>query len=60
MNAQKNSLGVIHKPRGKLREDGRGLANILYHKPYLVKVTTKGGGGVKNTQKGMWSKKSME
>ena len=33
------------KPCGQLR--GRGLSNqmtILYHKPYLVKETTNGGG----------------
>ena len=36
-------FGVIHKPRGQLR--GRGLpVSHNYHKPYLVKVFTKGKG----------------
>ena len=43
-------LGDIHKPRGQLR--GVSQMTILLHKPYYVKVTTKGeGGGVKYTQK---------
>ena len=38
-------LWVIHKPFGQLRGRGFSLMTILLHKPYLVKVTTKGGGG---------------
>ena len=47
---EKKPEGVIYKPRGQLR--GRVVSQmiILLHKPYLVKVTTKGRGGVKNTQ----------
>ena len=39
-------FGAIHKPRGQLSGTG-GVSQmvILLHKPYLVKVTTKGGGG---------------
>ena len=37
-----------HKPRGQLGgERGVSQMTILLHKPYLVKVTTKGGGGSK-------------
>ena len=39
--------GVIHKPRGQLRGRGVSQMAILSQKPYLVKVTTKGGGGSK-------------
>ena len=42
-----HSIRGNHKPRGQLR-GGVGQRTILLHKPYLVKVTTK---GVKNTQK---------
>ena len=42
-----SQLGVIHKPRGQLRGMGVSQMTILLHKPYLVKVTTKGGGGSK-------------
>ena len=42
------SYGDIHKPRGQLRgEGGVSQMTILLHKPYLVKVTIKGGGGQK-------------
>ena len=34
-------LGVIHKTRGQLMGS---QMTILLHKPYLVKVTTKGNG----------------
>ena len=40
-------IGVIHKPRGQLRGRGCSQMTILSHKPYLVKVTTKGGRGSK-------------
>ena len=40
-----SSSGVIHKPRGQLR--GVSQMTILLHKSYLIKVTTKGGGGSK-------------
>ena len=40
-------LGVIHKPCGKFRGRGVCQMTILYHKPYLVKVTNKVGGGQK-------------
>ena len=40
-------IGVTHKPRGQLRGRGVSRTTILLHKPYLVKVTTKGGGGQK-------------
>ena len=47
---QKGTYGDIHKPRGQLRgEGGVSQMTILLHKPYLAKVTTKGG--VKNAQK---------
>ena len=37
--------GVIHKLRGQLRGTaGVSQMAILLHKPYLVKVTTKGEG----------------
>ena len=42
------ALGDIHKPRGQFLK-GVSQMTILLHKPYLLKVTTKGG-GVKNTQ----------
>ena len=50
LNFKKELLGDIHKPRGQLRGED-SLMTILLHIPYLVKVTTKvGGGGVKNIQ----------
>ena len=36
--------GGIHKPRGELRGMGVCQMNILQHKPYLVKWSTKGKG----------------
>ena len=44
------SKGVTHKPRGQLKGEGVSQMTILLHKPYLVKVITKGE-GVKNTKK---------
>ena len=44
-------IGDIHKPRGLLRGKVVSQMTIFLHKPYLVKVITKGGEGVKNTQK---------
>ena len=38
-----SGFGVIHKPRGQLRGEGVSQMTILLHKPYLVKVTKKGG-----------------
>ena len=35
--------GIIHKPRGQLRGEGVNQMTVLKYKPYLVKVTTKGG-----------------
>ena len=35
-------IGVIHIPRGQMRGEGVSQMTILLHKPYLVKVTTKG------------------
>ena len=44
-------LGGIHKPRGQLRGEGVSEMTILLHKPYLVKVTTKGGVGGQKSPK---------
>ena len=44
-------LGGIHKPCGHGRGEGVSQISMLQHKPYLVKWSTKGGGGVKNLQK---------
>ena len=40
-------LGTVYKPRRQVR--GRGVAEMstLLNKSYLVKVSTKGGGGSK-------------
>ena len=46
LNFKKELLGDIHKPRGQLRGED-SLMTILLHIPYLVKVTTKEGGGSK-------------
>ena len=52
------TLGDIHKPRGQLRWRGVSQMTILLHKPYLVKATTKGGGGGQKYPKfwprGLW------
>ena len=46
-----NPRGVIHKPRGQLRGREVSQMTILLHKSYLVKVTTKGRGSGRNSQK---------
>ena len=37
---------VINKPRGQLKGMGVNQMTTLLHKPYLLKVSTKGGGKI--------------
>ena len=39
IESREHSIGVIHKPRG---QEGTNQMTTLLHKPYLVKVSTKG------------------
>ena len=56
---RRNTWEDIHKPRWQCSWGGRGVSQmtILLHKPYLVKVTTKGEGGQKYPKiwpRGLW------
>ena len=42
------TLGTVYKPRRQVRGEGVAQMSTLLNKSYLVKGSTKGGGGVKN------------
>ena len=57
LTPKSGNLGVIHKPRGQLRGRGVSQMTILFHKSYLVNVTTKGEGDQKYPKfgpRGLW------
>ena len=42
------SKGTVCKPRRQVRGEGVAQMSTVLNKSYMVKVSTKGGGGVKN------------